>query len=137
MLFLDQLTKALALKCLEPGASHIVLPFFYLTLVQNEGIAFGLFQGLEGLLLAVISLCIVCLIMVGLRSRPVGSRSHWGMGLILGGALGNWMDRIRGGGVVDFLDFRVWPVFNLADTAITLGVGLFLLEFLKERNHVS
>ena len=55
-----------------------------------------------------------------------------GLGLVLGGALGNLMDRLRYGGVVDFLDFRVWPVFNLADTAIFIGACLLVWELLKD-----
>lgn len=85
-------------------------------------------------MLVVISVSIVVLVLVGLCTSPQKLRSQWGIGLILGGAVGNWMDRIRLGAVVDFLDFRIWPVFNFADTAITIGVGLFLLELMRKHD---
>ena len=134
----DQFTKVLAQTFLISGASLPILGnFFHLTLVQNEGIAFGLFQGAEKTLLVIIPLSIVGLVFFGLRSHPGRWMTQGGIGLILGGAVGNWIDRIRVGAVIDFLDFRIWPVFNFADTAITVGVGLFLLELLKKPNRVS
>lgn len=130
MVLFDQLTKILAETFLTPGLSRPVLPnLFHLTLVENRGIAFGLFQGAEEILFLVITFSILVLWVVGFRSEAARRRTQWGIGLILGGAVGNWIDRIRGGAVIDFLDFRIWPVFNLADTAITVGVGLFLLDF--------
>lgn len=115
----------------------LVPGIFHLTLVENEGIAFGLFPGIEKILLVAITLSILVLVYFGLRSAPERWTSQWGIGLILGGALGNWVDRVRVGAVVDFLDFRIWPVFNFADTAITIGVGLFFLEMFAKKNHVS
>lgn len=138
MVLFDQLTKALAQTFLTPGVSLPLLDrFFHLTLVQNQGIAFGLFQGAEKALLVVITLSIGLLVVFGLRTGSGRWLTQWGIGLILGGALGNWIDRIRVGAVIDFLDFRIWPVFNFADTAITVGVGLFLLELLKKPSRVS
>jgi len=58
--------------------------------------------------------------------------ARFGIALILGGAIGNWIDRIRFGAVIDFLDFRVWPIFNVADSAITAGVFLYLILIIKE-----
>lgn len=133
VLFIDQITKALAKALLVPGSSRPVLPpVFYLTLVENQGIAFGLFQRGEKLLLAIITISILALMVVGLRSKSMTPKTQWAMSLILGGAVGNWIDRIRLGAVTDFLDFRVWPVFNIADTAISIGVGLFLLDLLRK-----
>ncbi len=133
ILFIDQITKALAKAFLVPGSSRPVLPpVFYLTLVENQGIAFGLFQRGEKLLLVIITISILALMVVGLRSKSMTPKTQWAMSLILGGAVGNWIDRIRLGAVTDFLDFRVWPVFNIADTAISIGVGLFLLDLLRK-----
>lgn len=130
---MDQLTKTLAQNFLEPGASRPVLPsIFHLTLVENQGIAFGLFQGGEKILFLIITLSIGVLFLLGLFSN-VPLRNQSALGLILGGALGNWIDRIRVGAVIDFLDFRIWPVFNLADTAITIGVGILLLDLVIGR----
>lgn len=134
---LDQLTKALAETFLTPGLSQPVLPnLFHLTLVENRGIAFGLFQGAEKILFLIITVSVLVLVVVGFRSEAARPRNQWGIGLILGGAVGNWIDRIRVGAVIDFLDFRIWPVFNLADTAITVGVGLFLLDFFFARKTI-
>lgn len=134
VLLLDQLAKALAQNLLVPGLTHPVLPpVLFLTLVENRGIAFGLFQDGEKLLLSVIVLSVVVLTALGFRDRSGRFRVQSGIGLILGGAVGNLIDRLRVGAVIDFLDFRIWPVFNLADTAITIGVALFLLESFKPR----
>lgn len=109
---------------------------FHLTLVNNEGIAFGLFHQHEGLLLILISLSLILLFVWGHTLKHT-RLSRWGIGLILGGAVGNWVDRVRVGAVIDFLDFRVWPVFNLADTAITTGVVLCMILFFKEQKNPS
>ena len=89
-----------------------------------------------------ITLSLIVLLLWGVRLAGESLLGRWALILILGGALGNWIDRLRFGGVVDFLDFRIWPVFNLADTAISIGVGLFIIQFLfraqsSERNHAS
>lgn len=60
--------------------------------------------------------------------------AKWGMALILGGAIGNWIDRVRFGAVIDFFDFRVWPVFNVADSAITVGVVLYFFLILRKES---
>ena len=138
VVLLDQLTKALAQIHLFRGSSLPVIPhFLHLTLIKNQGIAFGLFQGGDKLLLVIITLSIATLILLGFRIPRLQWKTQWGIGLILGGALGNWIDRIRFGAVVDFLDFRIWPVFNLADTAITIGVSIFLIDILTAKRHVS
>ena len=133
VLFFDQLTKKGIEASLEVGQSiPLWSPFFYLTHVKNQGIAFGFFQNGENLLLGLITFSIGTLVVMGLRLHPPRAKTQIALGFILGGAVGNWVDRIRIGAVVDFLDFRVWPVFNLADTAISVGVGLFLLDFFKK-----
>ena len=134
MVLLDQFTKALAQNLLTSGLAQPVLPpVFFLTLVENRGIAFGLFQNGEKILLLVITFSIAVLAVLGFRDRSGRFRVQGGIGLILGGAVGNVIDRLRVGAVIDFLDFRIWPVFNFADTAITIGVGLFLLESFSPR----
>ena len=110
-----------------------ILPgIFHLTLVRNSGVAFGLFQG-YGLLVTLATLILlVGLIRTTLRSGQ-GRLIPICMGMILGGAVGNLIDRVRFGGVVDFLDFRVWPVFNVADSCITVGATLLALFFWSRR----
>lgn len=105
--------------------------------------AFGLLRGHESLLFALITVSLCVLLFIGVRMhvpkaggdfRKPPALSHWGLALILGGAVGNWIDRIRFQAVIDFLDFRVWPVFNVADSAITVGVGLYLILLLKKQS---
>ncbi len=103
-----------------------VLPnIFHLTLVHNAGVAFGLLQGC-GLLITLVT----CAVIVGLWWSRLFTLST---GLILGGAIGNLIDRLRIGAVIDFLDFRIWPVFNLADSCITVGAVLMAWQILKSR----
>lgn len=122
------MTKAASVFFLSAGNSISVLDgIFHLTLVYNTGIAFGFFKDHPSLLLTLITLSLVLLIFWGMKIRQSSRLARAGLGLILGGAVGNWIDRIRVGAVIDFLDFRIWPVFNFADTAISVGVGLYLL----------
>ncbi len=124
----DQLTKAVSLRYLVAGESVPVIPnVFHLTLVSNTGIAFGFFKDHGTLLLLLISCSLLLLFWWGMKHGQSSLTARVGLGLILGGAFGNWIDRVRVGGVIDFLDFRIWPVFNVADTAISIGVGLYLL----------
>lgn len=138
VLVVDQLAKLLILSRLRPGETYPLVPrLFHLTLVQNQGIAFGLFHDSGTLLFLVITLSLAVLVFIGFRTPPSRPRTHVGLGLILGGALGNWVDRVRAGAVIDFLDFHIWPVFNLADTAISLGVALLFWEFVTASKHAA
>ena len=135
VLGLDQATKWWMLQRLTLGESLPLLPgIFHLTLVRNPGIAFGLFAGQGGMVLG-LALLLVAVLVVTVKSKPSAwpLPVSWAMGLILGGALGNLLDRLRFGAVVDFLDFRVWPVFNLADSAITIGAALILWAWWRDR----
>lgn len=78
------------------------------------------------MLLLLISLSLIALAVVARSMAGQGPMAQMSMALIFGGAIGNWMDRIRVHAVIDYLDFRIWPVFNLADSAITVGVVLYL-----------
>lgn len=119
---LDQATKALALASLTPGESVDVFFGMDLKLVRNTGIAFGALAGAgEGLIVAVTVVAVVAL--VGFFAARVTRPMLWlPVGMVLGGAGGNLIDRGRTGAVVDFIDPTFWPAFNLADTAIVLGV---------------
>lgn len=135
VLLTDQFSKFLALHYLVPGRSlPLVENVFHLTLVHNPGIAFGLFQEHEGILFFLISVSMIVLMLIGVRMQSAPAAARIGFALILGGAAGNWIDRLRYQAVVDFLDFRIWPVFNLADTAISVGVGLYLLLLFFQRD---
>lgn len=119
MFLLDQLTKWAAMRSLSPHSSVAVIQdIFHFTFVQNTGIAFGIFTGYGQVLFWFISLSLVVLLAVSHSFSRAPRMQQIAFGLIFGGAAGNWLDRMRFGFVVDFLDFRVWPVFNVADSCI-------------------
>jgi signal peptidase II len=119
----DQYTKALVLERMAPGDSFAVLgPVMSLTRAHNSGAFFSLFSSVPGVLTAVGVILAGAVLVWGwwaLRHQPEMVAP---LALILGGALGNLADRLTRGEVVDFLDFHFWPVFNVADIALTLGV---------------
>ena len=141
---LDQLTKFVVLERLAPGAPVTVVPgLVALTLVLNPGLAFGLLAGVPaGWRWIVVPLSLVALFVllrVALRILPSGGwRERVAIGLVFGGAIGNLIDRARFGAVVDFVDvyFRGyhWPAFNVADSAITIGVAMLALAALADRS---
>ena len=140
VLILDQVTKALALAHLPPGQPVAIIDgFCSLTLVMNPGLAFGFLSSTPVTwrwIVALLSIgALAVLGVVGLRLLPAGGRlSGLALGLIFGGAIGNLIDRARFGAVVDFLDFYWrtyhWPAFNVADSAISVGVALLALKLL-------
>lgn len=129
---IDHGTKAAARATLTTGPVEL-LPFLDLRLGFNTGVSFGLFAGgaetTRWILIAATSVVAVWLSLWMARERRAAV--VYALALIVGGALGNIVDRVRRGAVTDFIDFHVgsftWPTFNLADSAITVGVGLLLL----------
>src|SRR3989338_10254754 len=112
ILLCDQLTKFLAVRFLKPDTSIPIIPHvFHLSFVENTGIAFGFFQGHPEFWTLIITVSVFCLALCSrfFLNRPLSYKLAYG--LILGGAVGNWMDRIRFEHVIDFLDFFVWPLF--------------------------
>lgn len=131
-LALDRFSKFLVERMMAEGESiPVIHNFFYLTYIKNKGIAFGLFSPFSLPLIIVSFLVIAAILLYSLRATGRGSSIQVGLGLILGGALGNLMDRIKGGAVIDFLNLRIWPVFNLADVAIIAGVGTLLWKGIR------
>lgn len=131
---LDRITKVLALNFLSGSGSVNVLPgIFHLTLVFNNGTAFGLLKGRNNFFILV-SILIVCAILFYIwKYRIKDTALSFAAGLILGGAAGNLFDRIRFASVIDFLDFRVWPVFNVADSCVTAGILLLAWKALGKK----
>lgn len=131
----DQLTKWWVLHSFHPGEVREVLPVFNLVLTFNEGAAFSFLSeagGWQRWFFILLTLGVSLALVLWLRRLHAGERATaLGLALILGGALGNLVDRVRLGRVTDFLDFHWqgwhWPAFNLADSAITLGVVVLLL----------
>jgi signal peptidase II len=128
---LDQGAKALVESNLVPGQQVDVLGPLSLTLSHNRGVAFGFADGGGG---ALIVLTLGALVFVGaLFARNPTRPGMWAaVGLLAGGALGNLADRVREGGVTDFVSVPAWPAFNLADAAITVGVVLLALSYMRE-----
>ena len=121
VLIADQLTKQLVRSSIALGASRHVLPGVTLVHAQNSGIAFSLLTGSDAGVI-IVTLVVVAAVLVYF-ARQGERRGMWlACGLIVGGALGNLADRVRAGLVTDFVKLPHWPAFNLADTAITLGV---------------
>lgn len=134
VLALDRITKIIAQSLLSPGDSVRIIPgIFHTTLVLNNGTAFGLFKGMNMIFILVSAAAIACIILYMRKNRPVGSVPSFAFGLILGGASGNLFDRIMFGHVIDFFDFRIWPVFNVADSCITIGIILLAWKILRHK----
>jgi signal peptidase II len=143
IVILDQLTKAAALARLMPGHPYVLSDgWLALTLVMNPGLAFGLLGSVPPAwrwLVAALSIAaLLVLARVALRVLPTGGVTGvTAVGLIFGGAVGNLIDRARFGAVVDFVDVHWrawhWPAFNVADSAISVGVVLLALRLLRER----
>lgn len=133
----DQVTKWAATVNLSSGRITVVDEFFYLTLVYNRGAAFGLFPGRNVLFIVLSLLTVVVLLLFYRRFFSVGLVGKISGGLILGGAIGNLIDRFRFNYVVDFLDFQFgayhWPAFNIADSSISVGVTILILSLLLSK----
>ena len=142
VLVLDQLTKLWVTSAMEPGDMvSIVDGFARLRYTQNSGAAFGLFPDASGIISVLALLVIMGILVAFVRLGHPGKLSVLAAGLVVGGALGNLLDRLRLGSVVDFVDvygprlqlgdrIYTWPVFNVADSAITVGVILVMAGIL-------
>ncbi len=128
---LDQVVKALIEANLVPG-QHVDVPGpVDLTLAHNRGVAFGLASG-GGVLLVAVSLAALLFVGVLFAREPIRPGMWIAVGLLAGGALGNLIDRVRVDQVTDYVDFLSWPPFNLADVAVTLGVIVLAVAYLRE-----
>lgn len=138
VVLLDQLTKITAVKMLVSDGFIRITSFFNLVLAYNKGAAFSFLaaeSGWQRHLFTVISLGAVVFFLYLLKRHAAQKMFCWGVALLLGGAIGNLIDRVLYGHVVDFLDFHIgtwhWPAFNLADSAICVGALLFILDELR------
>ncbi len=137
----DRITKLVVLAAFAPGETRFVTGFFNLVLVYNKGAAFSFLANAPGwqtplfAAIAVAAAAIISFLLLRARGRRLYSA---GLALILGGALGNLWDRLQWGAVADFLDFHAagwhWPAFNVADSAITVGAALLILESFRQRD---
>lgn len=127
VVLLDQATKAIVVSSLSVGKQEYVALGFRVTNTANSGLAFGIGQG-EGFVLGV-TVVALALVLLWFSLDPTRPGLWLAVGLLAGGALGNLADRVRMDAVTDFIDPPLWPAFNLADVAITLGaLGLVLVS---------
>jgi signal peptidase II len=134
----DQTTKYFAATSLADN-NFVVIPkildFIY---VQNKGAAFGILQ--NGKWLFLLAIPVVCIFLIYLHLKE---KNNIFLGvsfaLIIGGAIGNYIDRIRVGYVIDFIDFKIWPVFNFADSCIVIGAALYIIYsfFMNKKTEVA
>lgn len=132
VVILDQFSKYIVVENMALGESiPIIEEVFHLTYILNPGAAFGMFahNRLFFIAIAVIVIGIIIWARREILASPWEVKA--GCGLFLGGAIGNLIDRARQGLVIDFFDFRIWPVFNIADIAICIGVGLIIWNLMK------
>jgi signal peptidase II len=140
-ILLDQWSKIWARTNLQPlrfGEKKVVIEgYFDMRYSENPGVAFGMFQNLQGGRVILTLVALFALVMVVLYLRKTDdkhTRLHAALGLIGGGAIGNLIDRIAFGKVTDFIVWRYkqneWPAFNIADAALVVGVGLMVLDML-------
>lgn len=140
-LTLDRWTKTLVVGKFDLNESISVIDgFFNITYVRNTGVAFGIFSGISSpmksaLLATFTGIAAILVVIYSLRSPVQNRLLQLALSLILGGALGNLYDRLAYGYVIDFLEFYAgsysWPSFNVADAAISTGVGLLLIEIIR------
>jgi signal peptidase II len=131
---LDQLSKHLVRSAVDVGESHKVIPGLHLVQVRNTGVAFSLFSG-GGTLVLVFTLLALAVLVGFFAMRPTRPLLWLPTGLLIGGALGNLIDRIAHGAVTDFIKLPHWPAFNVSDIAITLGVVLLVLVLESRRGN--
>lgn len=134
ILSLDQLSKFIITRSLSLNQSiPVIKGVLHFSLVHNYGAAFGILKN-QAALFIFTAFFAITLILINIRSNK-GRFLGISLALILAGALGNLIDRLFLGYVIDFLDFRIWPVFNIADSAITIGAVLLGYSILKPQSH--
>ena len=133
IVFLDQLTKFLIKQNFQLNQSiPIIKNILHLTYIINTGSAFGLFKGLN-IFFILFSIIVIIVIFYYLKKIIENEKALlFAIGLLLGGTIGNLIDRVFYGVVTDFIDFRIWPVFNLADSAVSISVILLIVLLWKK-----
>ena len=134
---IDRITKIIVCSILKTGESiPIIKNFFSITLAKNTGVAFSLLEGKIDIVI-IVTLIVLFLIIDMLRKNNIKENEKKYYALMIGGALGNLLDRIIYGYVIDFLDFKIinynYPIFNIADSCIVIGMILLLINSIKEK----
>ena len=133
----DQLTKLMAIDCLKNAASYpVIQDVLHLTYVENRGAAFGSLTGQRWIFLVFSTVLIIALIIYTVKKRPTGILERLSIGMLIGGGIGNMIDRVALGYVIDFLDFCAFPsiwkwVFNGADAFVCIGTALLMILIIR------
>ncbi len=136
ILIVDQLTKRLIVASIDPGQSREILPFLDLVYVRNEGVAFSSFSGKPWVVGALVAVALIALTVWFARNRSV-PHAWIAAGMLAGGAVGNILDRLTVGHVIDFVQFPSFPAFNVADSSIVLGMGVLVLVMELEHRRTT
>jgi signal peptidase II len=132
VIILDRVTKFLLQHAMAEGESIPIIPgILHCTYILNPGAAFGLLEYRRVFFIAITVIAIVAVIVFRRRIAAEDRLTQTGMAFFIGGAVGNLIDRIQTGYVIDFIDFRIWPIFNVADIFICTGVGLILWSMIR------
>ena len=133
VVLIDRITKLIVINNMAENSSiPIIDNVLHLTYILNPGAAFGMLEHNRTFFIGLTVFILVLAVVLWSRVRQEAPMVQYGMALFLGGAIGNVIDRIKTGLVIDFIDFRIWPIFNVADMAICLGVGLIIWSVLTE-----
>lgn len=138
-IIIDQLSKIIVVNNLTNNKSiEVIKSFFYLTYTNNKGAAFSILTGRRILLILVALIVIGVLIYYVIKNKIEGKVNKIALSLVIGGSIGNLIDRILRGAVVDFIDIKIFgynfPIFNLADTFIVIGVFLLIIEMFRKEH---
>lgn len=138
VVILDQATKYLVNNYISPFRTIEILPFLHLVNIRNTGSAFGMFRELGSnifIIISIIAIAFVFYLLIKGKEDPIS------LSLILGGATGNLIDRLFRGSVVDFIDVFAgrlhWPAFNVADSALTIGIGIIFIKLFLNRHETT
>lgn len=136
ILVVDQLTKRLIVAAIDPGQSREILPFLDLVYVRNEGVAFSSFSGKPWIVGTLVAVALIALTIWFVRNRSV-PHAWIAAGMLAGGAVGNIIDRLTVGHVIDFVQFPSFPAFNVADSSIVIGMGVLVLTMELEHRRTT
>lgn len=132
IVFLDQISKFLVEKNLYKKSIPIIEDIFHFTYLENRGGAWGIFQDINWIFIILVPLFIAVICWYVFKMSK-GKIEYIAGSFVVGGAIGNYIDRVIRGYVVDFLDFRVWPIFNVADIAIVIGCIFMIISFFTSK----
>jgi len=134
IIIIDQISKWIVEANLINTRIPVIDNLFYLTYLQNTGGAWGLLENNKMLFIIGIPIILIAISIYLLKCKNINRLERIGFCVLIGGAIGNYIDRLFRGYVVDYIDFVIWPVFNIADIAVVVGVGLIICSLFVDKN---